>query len=51
VLRGGRAAVTPADGLEHATVLRKPVAAATLLAAIRTAWGEAPPVSAAAAAR
>jgi DNA-binding response OmpR family regulator len=51
VLTGESAAVTLADGLEHATVLRKPVAAATLLATIRAACGAAPPLSAAAAAR
>ncbi|PQO96481.1 hypothetical protein C5614_15300 [Massilia phosphatilytica] len=51
VLTGESAAMTLADGLEQATVLRKPVVAATLLATIRAASGEAPPLSAAAAAR
>ncbi len=51
VLTGESAPVTLADGLEHATVLRKPVAAATLLATIRAACGAAPSLSAAAAVR
>lgn len=51
VLTGENVALTLADGLEYATVMRKPVAAATLLAAIRTACGAASPLSAAAAAR
>ena len=50
VLTGESASVTLTDELEHATVLRKPVASATLLATIRAAC-DASSLSAAAAAR
>jgi CheY-like chemotaxis protein len=50
VLTGESASVTLTDGLEHATLLRKPVASAALLATIRAAC-DAPSLSAAAAAR
>jgi DNA-binding response OmpR family regulator len=51
VLTGESTPVALTHELEHATVLRKPVAAATLLATIRAACGATPPVSAAAAER
>jgi CheY-like chemotaxis protein len=42
VLTGESARVALTDELEHATVLRKPVCAAALLATIRAACGSAP---------